>query len=110
MTSRFPRVRHFRAWLAIKEEAWDKGTDGVVFRVGVSLGSVYEETVEPAGGAVRQSEGPRLGAGRSRSREVGGKQVNIILNTEASLPGYAPNNMYDFAVFGEPAVVVVRRQ
>jgi hypothetical protein len=36
-----------------------------------------------------------------------GKQVDVIFNTRPSRPGMQPNDMYDFAVIGEPAIAVV---
>ena len=40
-----PEDGRLQAWLAVKEETWDKQTDGVLFRIGISDGREYEELV-----------------------------------------------------------------
>jgi hypothetical protein len=93
------------AFLAIKDEVYDKGTDGVYFRIGVSTGSVYEDLLK------RQLDPFRVPADRGwvpvsvDLSKYAGQKVQVIFNTEPSLPGYAPHSMYDFAVIGEPRIV-----
>jgi hypothetical protein len=94
-------------FLAIKEEAWSKGTDGVYFRVGVSLGENYKDllkrTVDPY-----RVEGDRGWVPVSIDlAEYAGKTVNVVFNTHESSPGVNPNGMYDFAIFGAPVIRVV---
>jgi hypothetical protein len=101
-----PQGARFRAWLALKEEVWDKATDGALFRVGVSSGGEYTEVVNRAVNPyTNPSDRGWLPVEADLSRWAG-KQVDVILNTNASPPGMAPNDMYDFAVFGAPAIVV----
>jgi len=94
-------------FLGLKEEAWPKGTDGVYFRVGVSLGDTYRDLV------TRNVDPYRVAGDRGwipitiDLSEYAGKTVNVIFNTQESLPGRVPNGMYDFAVFGAPRLVVV---
>jgi hypothetical protein len=97
-----------RTWMAIKQEAWDKRTDGVLFRVLVSDGRESPEVINQH---VDPSHNP--GDRRWVPAEVdlsayAGEQVDIIFYTNSSLPGQGDNNAHDFAVWGDPAIVVRR--
>ena len=102
-----PPGAHFRAFLALKEDAWDKGTDGVWFSIAIVSDGQFEEilqqTVDPF-----HSPGDRgwLAIDRDLSKWAG-KQVEVVFNTRPSRPGVQPNDMFDFAVIGAPAIVVV---
>ena len=39
--------------------------------------------------------------------EYAGQTVNVVFNTHESVPGFVPNGMYDFAVFGAPRILAV---
>jgi hypothetical protein len=101
-----PDAAHLRVFLGVKEEAWDKASDGVLFRFGISDGRTYEELlnqhVDPAG---NQSDRRWLKEDIDLSAYAG-QQVDLIFNTNTSLPSRGDNGAYDFAVWGEPAVVV----
>jgi hypothetical protein len=92
------------AYLAIKEDVWDKtDSDGVEFRFGVSDGREYEELV-------KQHVNPATVAGDRRWIPISvdlsayaGQSVDLIFNT-----GAGANNAWDWAVIGEPAVIVRR--
>lgn len=95
-----------RAWVAVKEDAWDKGTDGVLFRVLISDGRESPEVVN-------QHVDPSNNPGDRRWLPVevdlsayAGEQVDFIFYTNSSLPGRGDNTAHDFAVWGEPALVV----
>ena len=102
-----PPHARLELFLGIKEEAWPKGTDGVYFRVGIALGDTYKDLV------TRNVDPYRVAGDRGwipisiDLSEYAGKTVNVVFNTHESLPGVAPNAMYDFAVFGAPRIVVV---
>jgi len=102
-----PPHARLELFLGIKEEAWPRGTDGVYFRVGVSHGDTYKDLVQ------RQVDPSHVEGDRGwvpisiDLSEYAGETVNVIFNTQESLPGITPNNMYDFAVFGAPRLVVV---
>jgi hypothetical protein len=103
-----PPGGHFRAWFALKEDAWDKGTDGVLFSVAISSDGVFEEIVQKV---VDPSHNPADRGWVTIDRDLAkwaGKQVDVVFNTRPSLPGYQPNDLYDFAVIGAPAIVVVK--
>lgn len=101
-----PDDAHLRVFLGVKEEAWDKPSDGVLFRFGISDGREYSELlnqhVDPAN---NQSDRHWLEQNLDLSA-FAGQQIDLIFNTEASLPKRPPNNGYDFAVWGAPALVV----
>jgi hypothetical protein len=88
---------------ALQPDVWDKDTDGVQFRVGVSDGRAYEELLS-------QYVNPRARRSDRRWFTVGldlssyaGREVSVIFNTDAGPPGDG-NTSYDWAVWGEPRV------
>jgi hypothetical protein len=103
-----PDHAHLKVFLGVKEEAWDKPSDGVLFRFGISDGREYEELlthhVDPAHNA---SDRQWLAKDVDLSAYAG-QSVDLIFNTNTSLPRQGDNGAYDFAVWGAPAVVVKR--
>ena len=100
-----PERGRIELFLAVKEEAWDKGTDGVYFRVGVSHGETYKDlvarTVDPY-----RNPGDRGWIPVSLDlSQFAGEKVNVVFNTQHSAPGGENTGMYDFAVFGAPRIV-----
>jgi hypothetical protein len=100
-----PPDARLELFLAIKEEAWPKGTDGVYFRVGVSQGETYTDLLK------RHVDPYKVDADRGwipvsiDLSAYAGQTVNVIFNTHESLPGTQPNGLYDFAMFGAPRIV-----
>jgi hypothetical protein len=100
-----PDNGRLRAWIAVKEEAWTQdGSDGVLFRFGVDDGH-YDELLN-------QMVDPRHNANDRGWLPVdidltayAGQKVKLIFNTNTSLPGKGDNGAYDFAVWGDPAVI-----
>ena len=102
-----PEQARLELFLAIKEDAWPKGTDGVYFRVGVSHEGVYKDlltrNVDPY-----RVEGDKGWVPVSIDlSEYAGQTVNVVFNTQESMPGRQPNALYDFAIFGAPRIRVV---
>jgi hypothetical protein len=101
-----PDNGRLRAWIAVKEEAWTQdGSDGVLFLFGVNDGREYTELLN-------QYVDPRHNANDRGWLPVdidltafAGQEVTLIFNTRVSLPRQAPNGAFDFAVWGEPAIV-----
>ena len=101
-----PDHGRLRAWIAVKEEAWTQdGSDGVLFRFGVGDGRDYFELLN-------QHVDPRHNANDRGWLPVdidltayAGQQVDLIFNTNSSLPRQGDNNAYDFAVWGDPAII-----
>jgi hypothetical protein len=101
-----PHDGWFRAWLGLKEEAWDKQSDGVLFRIAVADGRDYDEVVN-------QHVDPANNPGDRRWVPVvadlsayAGQQVDLVINTNSSIPGHGDNAAWDFAVIGDPAIIV----
>jgi hypothetical protein len=99
-----PDNGRLRAFIAVKEEAWTQESDGVLFRFGVDDGH-YDELLN-------QMVDPRHNANDRGWLPVdidltayAGQKVKLIFNTNTSLPGKGDNPGYDFAVWGEPAVI-----
>lgn len=100
-----PGSGSLRVFLAIKEDAWDKPSDGVLFRFGVSDGREYQELLnqhlDPA-----HIDGDR----RWIEKEINlsayaGQHVDLIFNTNTSVPGRGDDAGYDFALWGAPAII-----
>jgi hypothetical protein len=101
-----PESASLRVYLAVKEDAWDKPSDGVLFRFGVSDGQMYQELlnqhVDPA-----HVEGDRQWLRKDINlSSYAGQQVDLIFNTNTSLPGRGDNGAYDFAVWGTPEITI----
>jgi hypothetical protein len=100
-----PPNARLELFLAVREDAWLKGTDGVYFRVGVSQGANFRNLV------ARQLDPFRVEGDRGwvpisiDLSEFGGQTINVIFNTHESPPGHPAHGMYDFAVFGAPRIV-----
>jgi hypothetical protein len=101
-----PDNGRLRGFVAVKEEAWTQdGSDGVLFRFGVSDGRDYFELLN-------QHVDPRHNANDRGWLPIdvdlsayAGQQVDLVFNTNSSLPKQGDNSAYDFAVWGEPAVI-----
>lgn len=99
-----PPHARLELFLGVKEDAWDKATDGVYFRVGLSRGDTY---IELATRTVAPYHVPADRAWIPLSFDLSayaGQKINVILNTHESPPGVATNALYDFAVFGAPRI------
>jgi hypothetical protein len=98
-----PRAR-LELFLGVKEEVWDKGTDGVYFRVGISHGETYTELAKRS---VAPYHVPADRGWIPLSFDLSayaGQTINVIFNTHSSSPGVVPHILYDFAVFGAPRI------
>lgn len=99
-----PPHARLELFLALKEDAWDKGTDGVYFRVGISHGDAYTELVKRT---VAPYHVPADRGWLPLSFDLSayaGETINVIFNTHESAPGLATHGLYDFAVFGAPRI------
>ncbi len=98
-----PRNAWLNVSLGVREEAWGRPGDGVLFLVGVSHAGRYEELVSlivnPYGNpADRQWYPVRLDLS-----PYAGKTVELIFNTRPGAEGATLDN--DLAVWGAPAIV-----
>jgi hypothetical protein len=100
-----PPHAQLQAFLALKEEVWDKGTDGVYFRIGVTANDVYEDLLK------RHVDPYRVAGDRGwipvtiDLSRYAGQKVQVIFNTNSSLPGHGDHSMYDYAIIGAPRIV-----
>jgi hypothetical protein len=103
-----PADAWFSASIAVDPAAWDKEGDGVLFRMGVSGSGNYEELlnqhVDPVGNA---SDRRWIPVALDLSAYAG-REVNLVLSTNPSVPGKAPDLRNDLGVWGAPSVVVGR--
>jgi hypothetical protein len=103
-----PDSARLRVYLGVKEDAWDKESDGVQFRFGVSDGNRYDELL------IVHVDPKNNPADRQWIRQdidlsaYAGQQLKLIFNTDPSPRGRPVNAFHDFAVWGEPAIVVKR--
>lgn len=103
-----PENAWLRVWLGLREEAWTQSTDGVLFRFGVSDGRTYDELL-------KQHVDPLHNTGDRRWIPVtvdlsayAGQEVDLIFNTNSSLPGRGDDDRYDWSLWGEPEIFIQR--
>ncbi len=103
---KIPPNARIRAWLGIREEAWDKGTDGVYFRIGVSANNVFADVITRHVDPFHKPEDRGWVAVEADLSAYANQTVSVILNTNTSPPNMGDHNMYDFAVIGSPVIYV----
>jgi hypothetical protein len=103
-----PNDGWLRTALALKPEAWSQEGDGVLFRIGVSDGRKYDELLN-------QHVNPFGVQGDRRWIPIvvdlsayGGENVELIFNTNTSVPGKGDDPRGDLAVWAEPQIYVHR--
>lgn len=103
-----PENAWLRVWLGLKEEAWTQSTDGVLFRFGVSDGRTYDELLKQHVDPMHNESDRRWIPVTVDLSQYAGQEVDLIFNTNASLPGRGDDATYDFAVWGSPEVILQR--
>jgi hypothetical protein len=97
------------AWLevgmGILEDAWKTEGDGVLFRIGVSIGSTYDPLVSVQLNPYSNPSDRQWNEVSLDLSQYAGQTVNIILLTNSSSPG-ADNRNGDWAVWGAPRIVI----
>jgi len=99
----------FSASIALDPSVWDKEGDGVLFRLGVDDGKgVYEELLnQHVNPAANKSDQRWIPVALDLS-VYAGREVKLILSTNASMPGKGNDLRNDLALWGAPSLVVGR--
>ena len=95
----------FSASLALDPSAWDKEGNGVLFRVGVSDGKTYQELLNQYGNPFANAGDRRWIPVSLDLSAYSGQAVELILNTNDTLPKQPSDLRNDLAVWGAPAVL-----
>ncbi|MFN8059584.1 MAG: hypothetical protein U0Q12_10500 [Vicinamibacterales bacterium] len=98
----------FRAFLAIRPEAWEQPGDGVLFRMGVSDGRTYDELINVHVDPANNPSDKRWVEVSADLSAYAGQTVEVVLNTNSSLPGRGDDTRNDWAVWGSPQILVQR--
>ena len=106
-----PAGGRLRTALGIMPGAWGfTDGDGVVFRIGVTENGRHSELfarrVDPAHAAADKRWIP-VDIDLS---PFAGRQIDIVLRTDPSMPGAPPNAAYDWALWGSPRIAVGRER
>ena len=103
---KIPDDAWLRLSLATKPESWDKEGNGVLFRIGVSDGRVFDDLII-------QHVDPYNNKGDRRwiplnvdLSAYAGEQVEVILNTNTSPKGVPDDPRNDMALWGAPEIIV----
>jgi hypothetical protein len=98
------------AWLRLSvgllPDVWEKEGDGVLFRVGVSGYTGFEDLVKQHVDPLKNKGDRKWISLMVDLGSYAGEDVEVILNTNASLPGVAPSSQNDAAVWGAPEIVI----
>ena len=99
-----PNDAWLRTWLGVDPRAWDKDGDGVLFMIGIRVldGGTYEQLLTQAVDPHGRSGDRRWVPVAVDLSAYGGRKVEIIFNTRASIRGDDSRN--DFAYWGAPAI------
>ena len=104
-----PPAAWFTASLALDPSVWEQPGDGVLFRLGVSGSGIgYEELLnQRLDPAANKSERRWVPVAIDLSAWAG-REINLILSTNASVPGRPDDLRNDLAIWGAPMLVAGR--
>jgi O-antigen ligase len=106
--ARIPAGARLRAFMQLLPEAWDKSTDGVVFRIGVSDGHRYTSLTDRLVDPKHEPDDRRPIPVDLDLSSYAGLEMQIIFSTANSTPGRPSDATYDWALWGEPRIVLTR--
>ncbi len=92
--------------LGLKPESWEKEGDGVLFRIGVSDGRVFEDILTHHIDPFHNKGDRRWIPVAVDLSAYAGEEVEIIFNTNVSVPGKPDDGRGDTALFGTPEIVI----
>ena len=95
-----------KASLGLKPETWEKEGDGVLFRIGVSDGRTFEDLLTLHVDPFHSKSDRRWIPVAVDVSQYAGEEVEVIFNTNNSMPGKGDDHNNDLALVGEPQIVV----
>jgi len=101
-----PDDASLRVWIGLDPEVWDKEGDGVLFRVGVSDQRTYEELLNQHLNPLSVKSDRQWVPVSIDLSAYGGRQVDLIFNTNSSLPNRPEDTRNDKPLWAEPAIFV----
>jgi len=103
---RVPDDGWLRVSLGMKPESWDKEGDGVLFRIGISDGRAFEDLMTMHVDPFHNKADRRWIPVAVDVSAYAGEEVEVIFNTNVSMPGKPDDSRNDTALFGTPEIVV----
>jgi len=92
--------------LGMKPESWDKEGDGVLFRIGVSDGRAFEDLLTQHIDPFHNKSDRRWIPVAVDLSAYAGEEVEVIFNTNNSMPGKPDDGRNDTALFATPELVI----
>jgi hypothetical protein len=92
--------------LGMKPESWDKEGDGVLFRIGVSDGRAFEDLLTQHIDPFHNKSDRRWIPVAVDLSAYAGEEVEVIFNTNNSVPGKPDDGRNDTALFATPEIVI----
>ena len=92
--------------LGMKPESWDKEGDGVLFRIGVSDGHTFEDLLTQHIDPFHNKADRRWIPVAVDLSAYAGEEVEVIFNTNVSVPGKPDDARNDTALFATPEIVI----
>ena len=103
---RIPEDGWIKAYLGMRPESWDQEGDGVLFRIGVSDGRAFEDLLTLHVDPFHNKADRRWIQIAVDVSAYAGEEVEVIFNTNVSVPGKPDDARSDTALFGTPEIVV----
>lgn len=101
-----PRRGTVTTWFALREDAWQSGSDGAQFRIGVSDLRTYEEYLREFVNPRDLDRDRRWFEATIDLSAYEGQEVELIFNTDPGPPPPARNHSTnDYCVWAEPRLV-----
>ncbi|MEO8260260.1 MAG: O-antigen ligase family protein [Acidobacteriota bacterium] len=103
-----PAGARLRTSLELMPAVWDKSTDGVVFRIGISDGHGYISLIDRLVDPMHVPDDRRAIPVEIDLTPYAGREMELFFNTATSTPGSPFDAGYDWALWGDPRIVLTR--
>lgn len=103
---RIPEDGWLMVSLGMKPESWDKEGDGVLFRIGISDGRTFEDLLTHHLDPFHNKSDRRWVPVAVDLSAYAGEVVDVIFNTNNSIPGKPTDGRNDTALFAAPELVI----